>query len=55
MMSPLQLSNPQASVKYDSDDQAAHISFPGLDHLKREGDRYRWLPANYEAAPERQP
>jgi glyoxylase-like metal-dependent hydrolase (beta-lactamase superfamily II) len=75
-VAPLQLSDPQASVKYDSDDYAAqrartamlaraaqehiwvaaaHIAFPGLGHLKREGDRYRWLPANYETAPEHRP
>jgi glyoxylase-like metal-dependent hydrolase (beta-lactamase superfamily II) len=75
-VAPLQLSDLQASVKYDSDDRAAqrarsallaraaqdnvwiaaaHIAFPGLGHLKREGKRYRWLPANYETAPERRP
>lgn len=30
---------------------AAHVSFPGLGHVARDGDRYRWVPANYEAAP----
>ena len=32
---------------------AAHISFPGLGHVQREGDRYRWLPVNYETVPGR--
>lgn len=26
---------------------AAHISFPGLGHVQREGSGYRWVPANY--------
>lgn len=26
---------------------AAHISFPGLGHVQREGNGYRWVPANY--------
>ncbi|ANS41653.1 hypothetical protein Q5A_005855 [Serratia inhibens PRI-2C] len=26
---------------------AAHISFPGLGHVKAEGSGYRWLAANY--------
>lgn len=30
---------------------AAHISFPGLGHVAREGEGYRWVPANYDAAP----
>ncbi|WP_312773510.1 MBL fold metallo-hydrolase [Atlantibacter hermannii] len=26
---------------------AAHISFPGLGHVQREGKAWRWVPANY--------
>lgn len=26
---------------------AAHISFPGLGHVQRQGNGYRWVPANY--------
>jgi glyoxylase-like metal-dependent hydrolase (beta-lactamase superfamily II) len=34
---------------------AAHISFPGLGHVRRDGAGYRWIPANYETAPAAQP
>jgi glyoxylase-like metal-dependent hydrolase (beta-lactamase superfamily II) len=34
---------------------AAHISFPGLGHVRRDGAGYRWVPANYDAAPAPQP
>jgi glyoxylase-like metal-dependent hydrolase (beta-lactamase superfamily II) len=34
---------------------AAHISFPGLGHVRRDGAGYRWIPANYETAPAVQP
>ncbi|SOZ40336.1 MBL fold metallo-hydrolase (plasmid) [Cupriavidus neocaledonicus] len=30
---------------------AAHISFPGLGHLRKHGSRYEWVPVNYEAEP----
>ena len=30
---------------------AAHIAFPGLGHVRRDGAGYAWLPLNYEAAP----
>jgi glyoxylase-like metal-dependent hydrolase (beta-lactamase superfamily II) len=30
---------------------AAHIAFPGLGHVGRDGNQYRWIPANYETAP----
>lgn len=26
---------------------AAHIAFPGLGHVERDGERWRWTPANY--------
>lgn len=26
---------------------AAHIAFPGLGHIKAEGGRFLWIPANY--------
>jgi glyoxylase-like metal-dependent hydrolase (beta-lactamase superfamily II) len=26
---------------------AAHISFPGIGHIRAEGKSYRWIPANY--------
>ncbi|MEB6337456.1 MBL fold metallo-hydrolase [Serratia rhizosphaerae] len=26
---------------------AAHIAFPGLGHVQRQGNGYRWVPANY--------
>ncbi|MDX7951829.1 MBL fold metallo-hydrolase [Lichenihabitans sp. Uapishka_5] len=26
---------------------AAHIGFPGLGHVRRDGDRFMWVPANY--------
>jgi len=28
---------------------AAHISFPGIGQVKREGNGYRWVPVNYSA------
>lgn len=28
---------------------AAHLSFPGIGHIARDGEGYRWLPANYSA------
>lgn len=27
----------------------AHVSFPGLGHVRKEGDGYAWVPANYSA------
>jgi glyoxylase-like metal-dependent hydrolase (beta-lactamase superfamily II) len=30
---------------------AAHIAFPGLGHIRRNGAGYDWIPVNYEAAP----
>ncbi len=30
---------------------AAHIAFPGLGHVKKEGARYEWVPVNYEGDP----
>nr|WP_259460874.1 MBL fold metallo-hydrolase [Paraburkholderia sp. BL23I1N1] len=30
---------------------AAHIAFPGLGHIRRNGNTYDWVPINYEAAP----
>jgi glyoxylase-like metal-dependent hydrolase (beta-lactamase superfamily II) len=30
---------------------AAHISFPGLGHVRKNGNTYDWIPVNYEAAP----
>ncbi|SOZ78779.1 protein of unknown function [Cupriavidus taiwanensis] len=27
---------------------AAHIAFPGLGHLRRNGDRFEWVPLDYE-------
>jgi len=30
---------------------AAHIAFPGLGHIRRDGTGYRWIPANYETMP----
>ncbi|WP_412023954.1 MBL fold metallo-hydrolase [Burkholderia cepacia] len=30
---------------------AAHIAFPGLGHLLREGEQYDWIPVNYDATP----
>jgi hypothetical protein len=26
---------------------AAHLSFPGLGHLRRAGKGWRWVPVNY--------
>ncbi|MEO7056076.1 MAG: MBL fold metallo-hydrolase, partial [Caldimonas sp.] len=26
---------------------AAHLSFPGLGHVRADGDAYMWVPANY--------
>jgi glyoxylase-like metal-dependent hydrolase (beta-lactamase superfamily II) len=34
---------------------AAHIAFPGLGHIRHDGEHYRWIPVNYETAPARQP
>lgn len=30
---------------------AAHISFPGLGHIRREGQGFAWIPANYTHTP----
>ncbi|MET3228020.1 UNVERIFIED_ORG: glyoxylase-like metal-dependent hydrolase (beta-lactamase superfamily II) [Burkholderia sp. 1263] len=30
---------------------AAHIAFPGLGHVRKNGRTYDWVPVNYEAAP----
>lgn len=30
---------------------AAHIAFPGLGHLRQDGQRYQWLPVNYDGMP----
>jgi glyoxylase-like metal-dependent hydrolase (beta-lactamase superfamily II) len=30
---------------------AAHIAFPGLGHVRKNGRTYDWVPINYEAAP----
>ncbi|MCA8381900.1 MBL fold metallo-hydrolase [Burkholderia cenocepacia] len=32
---------------------AAHIAFPGLGHLRRDGAQYDWVPVNYDATPVR--
>lgn len=34
---------------------AAHIAFPGLGHVRREGEGYRWVPLNYDADPAKHP
>jgi hypothetical protein len=28
---------------------AAHVSFPGIGHLRPDGKGYRWLPTDYTA------
>ena len=28
----------------------AHLSFPGIGHIRAEGKRYAWVPVNYSAA-----
>jgi hypothetical protein len=30
---------------------SAHVSFPGLGHVRKVGDSYRWAPVPYSAAP----
>ena len=30
---------------------AAHIAFPGLGHVRQQGDGYAWLPVNYDGLP----
>jgi len=71
-VAPVQLTDPRASVKYDSSDKdaqaargallaraarehflvgAAHVAFPGLGHVERDGEGYRWIATNYETAP----
>jgi glyoxylase-like metal-dependent hydrolase (beta-lactamase superfamily II) len=30
---------------------AAHLSFPGLGHIRAQGKGYSWIPTNYESAP----
>ncbi|MEN8513925.1 MBL fold metallo-hydrolase [Burkholderia sp. RS02] len=68
----IQLQDPDATVQYDSDADAArrtrrdtlkrvadkrylvgaaHIAFPGLGHLRRDGEQYDWVPVNYDATP----
>lgn len=64
----MQFDNPDITIGFDSDDQAAaaqrklifadaaakgtligaaHISFPGLGHIRAEGKGYVWVPVNY--------
>lgn len=68
----IQLQDPDATVQYDSDADAArrtrrdtlkrvadnrylvgaaHIAFPGLGHLRRDGEQYDWVPVNYDTTP----
>jgi glyoxylase-like metal-dependent hydrolase (beta-lactamase superfamily II) len=68
----VQLRDPDASVEYDTDAQAAqrsrramlqlaaskhwyvaaaHISFPGLGHIRATGSEYQWIPVNYDGDP----
>ncbi|WGY73577.1 MBL fold metallo-hydrolase [Burkholderia cepacia] len=68
----IQLRDPDATVQYDSDADAArrtrratlervadkrylvgaaHIAFPGLGHLRRDGEQYDWVPVNYDTTP----
>ncbi|MCA8061399.1 MULTISPECIES: MBL fold metallo-hydrolase [unclassified Burkholderia] len=30
---------------------AAHVSFPGLGHVRKDGDTFDWVPVNYDASP----
>lgn len=30
---------------------AAHLAFPGLGHLRRDGKQYDWVPVNYDTTP----
>ncbi|MGU7842911.1 MBL fold metallo-hydrolase [Burkholderia sp. AW33-5] len=30
---------------------AAHIAFPGLGHLRKDGEQYDWVPVNYDTTP----
>nr|WP_144148993.1 MBL fold metallo-hydrolase [Paraburkholderia sp. BCC1884] len=30
---------------------AAHIAFPGLGHIRKNGNQYEWVPVNYSAVP----
>ncbi|CAG9234533.1 MBL fold metallo-hydrolase [Burkholderia vietnamiensis] len=30
---------------------AAHVSFPGLGHVRADGDGFDWVPVNYDASP----
>ncbi|MBN3759655.1 MBL fold metallo-hydrolase [Burkholderia sp. Ac-20365] len=32
---------------------AAHIAFPGLGHIRKDGATYQWVPVNYDASPGR--
>ncbi len=32
---------------------AAHIAFPGLGHIRKDGTTYQWVPVNYDASPAR--
>jgi glyoxylase-like metal-dependent hydrolase (beta-lactamase superfamily II) len=68
----IQLEQPGATVKYDTDGAAAaatrralldraarehiligaaHIAFPGLGTIRKNGGGYDWIPVNYDAAP----
>ena len=68
----VQLADPNASIRYDYDEEqaavsrkraledavakgywvaAAHVSFPGLGHIRRTGAGYQWVPVNYTRTP----
>ncbi|WP_241018223.1 MBL fold metallo-hydrolase [Paraburkholderia sp. Tr-20389] len=32
---------------------AAHVAFPGVGHIRKDGATYQWVPVNYDAAPRR--
>lgn len=73
-VAPIQLQDPAASVKYDTNDRAAqrsrrellglaarthlmigaaHIAFPGLGHIRNNGNSYDWIPVNYDGNPDK--
>ncbi len=37
-----------AAVKEGHWGAATHLSFPGIGHLRKDGNGYQWIPVNYQ-------
>jgi glyoxylase-like metal-dependent hydrolase (beta-lactamase superfamily II) len=46
----IQFADPSVTIRFDGD-SAAHISFPGIGHVRADGKGFEFVPANYESFP----